>query len=267
MPYLSINDANLYYEETGSSTETIVFSHSLLFSMRIFDDQIDALKGQYRCIAFDFRGQGKSAVSESGYDMDTLTEDAAGLIKTLEAGPCHFIGLSMGGFIGLRLAIRYPELLKSLVLLDSSFEPEPESNLPKYNLLTFIAQYLGLRPVAGRVMPIMFGKEFLEDKARKDLRLKWKQELLANDRVGVIRAVNGVLSREGLTEEALAKITAPTLVMVGEQDVATVPEKSEKMRSAIPDAQLRIIPRAGHISTVEEPEIINQILKEFLEGI
>ena len=92
-----------HYEDSGAGTsgETIVFAHGLIWSCRMFDVQVAALKDRYRCIAFDFRGQGQSGVTAFGYDMDTLTEDAAALIAALQVAPVHFAGLSMGGFVGL----------------------------------------------------------------------------------------------------------------------------------------------------------------------
>ena len=69
MPVLEVNGAKLYYEEHGTSPETIVFGHSLLFSCRMFDDQVNALKDRLRCVKFDFRGQGRSEVTRNGYDM------------------------------------------------------------------------------------------------------------------------------------------------------------------------------------------------------
>src|SRR5438128_2311715 len=104
MPRTTVNGADLYYEDTGSGREAILFAHGLLWSGRMFDAQVAALKGRYRCVTFDFRGQGQSEITTTGYDMDTLAEDAAALIQRLGIAPCHFLGLSMGGFIGMRLA-------------------------------------------------------------------------------------------------------------------------------------------------------------------
>jgi pimeloyl-ACP methyl ester carboxylesterase len=109
VPFKQINGARLYYEESGSGSETIVFSHGLLMSGEMFSEQVKALCDRYRCICYDHRGQARSEVTKSGYDMDSLTEDAASLIHELDAAPCHFAGLSMGGFVGMRLAIHHPE--------------------------------------------------------------------------------------------------------------------------------------------------------------
>ena len=132
MPFKQINGAKIYYEETGTGPETLIFSHGLLMNGDMFQQQVEVLSERYRCICYDHRGQSRSEVTDTGYDMDSLTEDAAALIRDLDAAPCHFAGLSMGGFVGMRLAIRHPELLKSLVLIETTADPEPEQNKGPY---------------------------------------------------------------------------------------------------------------------------------------
>jgi pimeloyl-ACP methyl ester carboxylesterase len=263
MPTIRVNGADLYYEERGTGSETIVFAHGLLFSGRMFDDQVNALNHRYRCVTFDFRGQGQSQVTRDGYDMDTLSEDAAALINALNAAPCHFAGLSMGGFVGMRLAIGRPDLIKSLMLLETSADPEPKENIPRYRLLNFIARWFGLGLVANQVMSIVFSQKLLNDPARAKLREEWRRRLLANHPVGISRAVGGVIHRRSVYEQ-LDKIAVPTLIIVGDQDVATVPAKAERIRARIRGSKLVIIPGAGHSSTIEEPEAVNAAIEEFL---
>ena len=197
MPHIWINNANLYYEEEGEGQDTIVFGHSLLFNLRMFDDQTHFLRSQYRCVRFDFRGQGKSEVTADGYDLDTLTEDAAQLITTLECSPCHFVGFSMGGMVAQRLAIKYPELIKSLILIDTS--SEPQDDMLRNRILTWIAKYFGLRILANKVMSMFFSAGFLKDKSKSALRNTWKKHFLSNHPKGVVRAVKGVIFRRGIT--------------------------------------------------------------------
>jgi 3-oxoadipate enol-lactonase len=262
MPHLQLDGVRLHYEDTGRGVP-VVFAHGLLWSGRMFDAQVAALKGQYRCVTFDFRGQGQSEVTEGGYDLDALAGDAIGVIERLAIGPVHFVGLSMGGMVGMRLAARRPELIRSLTLLETSADPEPEENVPKYRRLNLVARWLGLRLVASKVMPIMFGRKFLDDPARAAERAQWRERLIANHRVGITRAVVGVITRAPVLEE-LSKIRAPTLVMVGDQDVATVPAKARRIQERIAGARLEIIPGAGHTSTIEEPAAINAQLAAFL---
>ena len=168
MPYILINEVNYYYEETGSGDETIIFSHGLLWSGHMFHKQVNYFKDKYRIITYDHRGQGKTEATADGYDMDNLYEDAVVLIEKLEGKPVIFAGLSMGGFVGMRLAARKPELIKKLIL------------------------------------------------------------------------------------------------MVGDQDVATKPEKARKIHSLIKNSKLVIFEGGGHTSSVEEPEIYNREIEKFL---
>ena len=263
MPKLLINGTSIHYEEDGAGPETVVFAHGLLLSGKMFENQVRALRDRYRCITFDFRGQGQSEVTRSGYDMETLTGDAAGLIEALGCAPCHFVGLSMGGFVGMRLASRRPGLLRSLVLLETSADPESPDAVGRYRRLNLVARCLGVKPVVGRVMKILFGRKFLGDPARAGLRKEWRDRLVANHRIGITRAVTGVIDRAGVYEE-IGRIGVPTLIIVGDQDVATPPAKAGRIHSRIRDSKLVVIPGAGHTSTVEEPEAVNRELGEFL---
>jgi 3-oxoadipate enol-lactonase len=110
----------------------------------------------------------------------------------------------------------------------------------------------------------MFGRKSLEDPSREAERREWRERLVGNHRVGIHRALLGVIERQGVYEE-LDGIRLPTLVMVGDQDIATPPEKAARIAGHIPGARLVTIPGAGHTVTVEEPEAVNRCLAEFLD--
>lgn len=256
----------MHYIDKGTGVETIVFSHGLLFSGRMFDDQIEHFKDRYRCVAFDHRGQGQSPVTKDGYDLDTLADDAIKLIEVMELGPCHFAGLSMGGMVGMRVAVKRPDLLKSLILINTSADGEPEEKKSSYALLNFIGRWFGFGAVVWKVMPIMFGQTFLNDPARSADRQKWSKFLKRNRRIGTTRAVKGVVGRSKETE-GLDQIAIPTLILAGAEDVATPPEKSKKLQGQIARSKLSVIPRAGHSSTIEEPQAVNAEINEFLTNL
>ena len=269
MPTLQVNGATLWYEEHGSGPETVVFAHGLLWSGRMFDAQVAELADRFRCVTFDFRGQGRSEVTAGGYDMETLSDDAAALIQALGCAPCHFVGLSMGGFIGMRLAARRPELVRSLVLMETSADPEPAENVPRYRMLGGIVGVLGklgMRLVMPRVMRIMFSRTFLRDPAREADRRVWRERGMGNHPRGIVRALGGVIERKPVYGE-LGKIAVPTLVVVGDEDVATVPAKAERIAAAIAGARLVVIPGAGHTSSVEQPDLVNAALEGFLASV
>jgi pimeloyl-ACP methyl ester carboxylesterase len=263
MATTQINGVELYYEDTGGSGVPVVFSHGLLWSARMFAAQVAALRGSFRCISYDHRGQGKSGTSPSAYDMEQLTEDAAALMTQLGAVPCHFVGLSMGGFVGLRLALRRPELLRSLTLIESAAEGEPRLNIPKYKAMALIARIFGYRPLLPAVMPIMFGRKFLHDPARTAEVREQKEQLLALDPARTEAALDSVVFRSSVFDQ-LSQIRTPTQVVHGTDDRAVKPARARRTFSAIPGARWVEIPSAGHTSTVEEPAAVSAALQAFL---
>lgn len=265
MAYLEANGVRLFYTDTGGDGPVVMFSHGLLFSTEIYNNQIAHLKGKYRCIAYDHRGQGQSEATDTGYDMDTLADDAVALLSALKIKKCHFVGLSMGGFVALRMALNHPEHVLSISVLDSSADAEPQENHGRYNMLNFILRWFGPKLVVGSVMPIMFGKTFLQDPVRKELRDSWRQFLgqLA-DKKAMSKAVNGVITRESIYKR-LGEINVPTLIAVGDEDTATVPAKSERMHKAIAGSEFQIIPKGGHVSTIDAPDVVNAVLSAFLD--
>src|SRR3984957_11501192 len=120
MATFDVNGTAIYYEDTGGDAPPIVFSHGLLWNTGLFAPQIAVLKDRFRCIAYDHRGQGRSADGHGrAIAIDTLTSDAATLIEGMELGRVHFCGLSLGGMIAMRLAIVRPDLIKSIILLST----------------------------------------------------------------------------------------------------------------------------------------------------
>jgi 3-oxoadipate enol-lactonase len=263
MPMIRANGTALYYEDTGGSGAPVVFSHGLLWNCSLFAPQIAVLKERYRCIAYDHRGQGRSAddVGRS-IGMETLAEDAAVLIEKLGLGPVHFCGLSLGGIVGMRLGIGRPDLIRSLLLIDTTADAEPHKL--KYKAMTAAVRMLGIRAIAPAVMPALYGKTALNDPARADERQAWMQQLTMN-RSSIWRAANGVLERECIVGE-LGKITAPTLVMVGDEDTSTPKALADRIVGAIPKAKLIVIPGAGHGATLEQPAIVTAAIGAFLDA-
>jgi len=261
---IEVNGTSLEVLDTGpgSSGETIVFSHGLLWDTSLFAPQIAALRSRYRCIAWDHRGQGKSASDHRAcIGMELVTQDAIALLEHLAPGPVHFVGLSMGGFVAMRVAARRPELVRTLCLIETSADPEPIENIGRYRMLSNVVRMLGPRIVGSRVAPIMLGRTILEDPNRRADLATFMATM--TQRRDIWRAVNGVIDRAGIASE-LGRINTPTLVMVGDEDVATPRAKSERLVSGIRGARLEVIPHAGHSSTVEEPARVTSGLQRFL---
>jgi 3-oxoadipate enol-lactonase len=267
MATLEVNGTRLFYEDTGpgSTGETIVFSHGLLWCTEQFAPQIEALRGRYRCIAWDHRGQGQSAPDHREHiGIELVWQDAVALLEALDVAPVHFCGLSMGGFVAMRMAARRPDLVRSLLLLETSSDPEPIENIGRYRLLTRIVKLLGTWPIKDRVAQIMLGKTILTERTRHS-DVKRFVEIMSRRR-DVWRAVNGVIDRAGIHDE-LQRIAAPTVILVGDEDVATPRAKADNIASAIAHAKVVTIPRAGHSSPVEEPTAVISAIESFLTAL
>ena len=129
--------------------------------------------------------------------------------------------------------------------------------------MLWVAKYMGLVVLSNKVMSMFFGSDFLKDPARKTKRKIWKDHFLANDRSGILKVIKGVLTRKSITKN-LPLINQPCLIMVGEKDTLTDYSKAEIMHKNIKDSILTVIPRAAHMTPVEEPELVNSAIQDFL---
>ena len=266
MPYITVNGANLYYEDSApddTAKPVLMFAHGLLWSTRMYDKQVAHFRDKYRCIAFDFRGQGKSEITKDGYDMETLTQDTIALMDALAIKQCHFVGLSMGGFVAQRIAIYHPQRLSSLILLETTADPEDPTHIANYQRLINAVRWLGVKRVGKKVLPILFGDSFLNDRTRKEECQWWLKQIQGNHKVGVIKAAQGAIKRKGIYGH-LGKVQIPTLIVVGDEDNAIPYKNSERMHFAIAGSKLAIVHKAGHTVTVEAPEQINDLIGRFL---
>ena len=265
MPEIEIRGVRLHYEERGTGTETIVFAHGLLWSGEMFAPQIDALQHRYRCIAFDFRGHGRSSVPRDGYDMETLAGDAVSLITTLACAPCHWVGHSMGGFVGLHLAVQRPLLLCSLTLINSSASRQRLADTMRYRLLGAVGRWMGIELVADQVMAVAFGKPFLENAEYAATCHVWRQRLVANDREGISRALAGWMARRPFDDQ-LDRIAIPALVVTGELDEDVPLADVERLHRGIAGSTLVVIPDVGHTTPIESPIAVTEALDAFLRA-
>jgi 3-oxoadipate enol-lactonase len=265
MPIIKVNNAELFYQESGSGPETIVFSHGLLMDHTMFAAQQAAFASRYRVIAYDHRGQGASSDPGSGYDMDTAAEDAASLIHALNARPCHFAGLSMGGFVGMRLAARHPELIRTLTLMNTGAEPEPMSGRVRYNFLAQLVKIVGTRPFTSIAVKELFGKSTRasSDPVKQAMLKEWTEKLASRPK-HTARALLGVMNRLAFSDKELAAIQCPTLIITGDDDTAQPPVRSEHMARMIANARLVRIPACGHSSSLEQPQAVIEAMRELM---
>lgn len=263
MPTLTTDATSIYYEDDGPrDAPALVFSHSLFFGHWMFEGQASEFASQYRVIRYDHRGQGRSARHpREELDMDTLADDAAQLIEQLQLGPCMFCGVSMGGFVALRLAARRPELLSSVVVAGSS--GDREQRIDEFDPLVARISEGGVSPVLDVVSHIMFGDTTLSDPARAGL-LDKARERLAEVGPEIGDAAWQVVHRRSVVDE-LPSITVPTLVLAGAEDHVYDVGLSRQIADLAPDATLEVVEDVGHSLAFEDPGAIDSLLADLLE--
>lgn len=266
-----VNGVRLHVEEEGSGPEAIVFSHGMLRTSRMFDPQVAVLRDRYRCIRYDHRGQGASeSPQDAVIDLETVYDDAVALIEALDIAPCHWVGLSMGGMVGIRLAARRPELLRSVSLIETSAErDEPLIALRgRASLLVrrILGPRLGAKALAGPTMRLFYGRTFRRDPARREQYAAERASVEQAIRATSPGVVAGVLSRGPVSHE-LHTVRLPALIIVGDEDVPIRPKQARGLAAAIPGARFEIVPGAGHTSTVEQPGAVTNLIQDFLLAI
>ena len=265
MPTFQRGHTTIAYTDTGvpagrPDAPAVLFAHGLLFSGWMFRSQIEALRDRYRCLTIDFRGQGDSPRALGGYDMDTLTVDVAELLRHVGVPVVNVVGLSMGGFVGMRLAARNPESVHTLTLLGTAATAEEPEKARRYRTMAKAFRVGGIRPLRSRVVPIMVSPDNVDAPWIQE----WVDRVERTDRVGLVKAIESVADRDPCEVEA-GRIIAPTLVVVGDSDAATPPAKSHRIVELIPSARLHEIAGAGHSSTLEAPDEVNRLLVQFLD--
>lgn len=277
---LSVNGTNLMVEVTGAGAETVVFSPALFANQEMFDPLVAELGGDHRCVRYDHRGQGESGFgarqpSRRLLGVQGLYDDGVALLDQLGVEACHWVGASIGGFVGIRLAVRHPERVRSLVLIGPSTRRPSRVDLLPIDVMGLALRassamgQLGSavrRRITEQVMINWFSAAFLTDPARTDEREAWRQRFAAQlvpEGVPMHRAVCG---HPGNPAGLLAQVRAPTLVVVGE-DERLVPGDAAEASQAIPGARLVSIPDAGHVVLIEQPEVGTAVIAEFLRTV
>ncbi|MDP9324906.1 MAG: alpha/beta hydrolase [Candidatus Dormibacteraeota bacterium] len=265
MPTISTNGVELNYIREGAG-EPVLLVPGLLFGAKHWRPQIDALKDEYDVIAVDLRGQHGSQTTDdpAAYDMWAQMEDVYGLIQQLGIAPVHYVGLSMGGFIGMRMALKHPEALRDLVLIDTTDLPENPELAALYEAWRQIVWDGALEDVISALPATFFKQEFID--GQPDKVEAWLDDLRAGNHRGSVLASRGVDTRDDISDRT-PEISLPTLVVHGTDDAAVPLERGEALAARIPGARLEKVEGAGHQSNVDTPDEISRIIKDWLAEV
>lgn len=266
MPVARVNGIDLYYREFGAGP-TLVLAHGLACGWRMWWSQINRFRRDYRVIAYDMRGHGRSGApaSESAYSAAYLGQDLIGLLDHLRVERCRIVGFSMGGGPAMAVALNRPQRVERLVLADVG------SGAENPWAVTRLAQVWAEHARAGGMDAMadnMLLGEFFKTYARRSPRARrhMRALIMQNPLPGILGILAGVLARRKplfRMRGTLARIAVPTLVMAGEHD-HVCHKAARLLAETIPGAVTARVPGAGHMSPLEAPDAFKAIVGEFL---
>lgn len=260
MPQISCNSINLYYETYGEGSP-LLFIHGLGSSTADWQAQIDYFSKNYKVITLDLRGHGQSDKPLGNYNITLFADDVACLIKELNIQPVNIAGISLGGMIAMQLAVNNPELLKSLIVVNSPSEFLQNTFKARFQIFLrfFIVKVMGMR----RMGKVLAGKLFPKpehEKIRNDMAERWAQ----NNPKTYWQSTKALLN--WTIVEHLDKINCPALIIGAEFDYFPVRDK-ELLASRIKNAKLKIIKDSRHGTPLDQTEIFNNTVEDFLSAI
>ena len=260
---LALGDYSLAVHEAGAGP-TLVFGHSLTFDHRMFLAQVEELSKTYRVLLVDLHGQGESSAPDDYFTLDDMADDVERALESLDAGKVCYLGHSMGGMVGMRLAIRHPERVGALVLMNTSAEAEPP---PVQDLYHSVNEGSRGKPsnkaTVGFLMNLMFSPEFRD--ACPERVASYEHQLFnPPDPEGVYFAAHAVIWREEVLQ-GLSTLDVPALVVGAKQDSSVPLKHQEQIAAHLPGAHLAVIDACGHMAPVEQPDLLIGHMRDFLD--
>ncbi len=266
MKQATVNGFQMAYRDEGGGPPVLLV-HGFPLTSTMWNPQIEELRRSYRMIAPDLRGFGESAAgapTDRYLSMEQYADDLAALLTALGVEKAVVMGLSMGGYISFAFYRKYPERVRALILCDTRSEPDSaEGRENRFKLIENVRRE-GARAAADTMVPNLFAPDTY--KARPDLVAQLAGLIERNHPPGIIAAAGALADRPDSTP-TLAHIKVPTLVINGKDDQLMPTDGARKMAQAIPDWQFSVVPHAGHMSNLENPEFFNQAVESFLKGL
>jgi len=261
MPSVESQGIRIHYRVHGEGAP-VVLLHSFLCSGAMWESQIEPLAERFRVINIDMRGHGDSGPIAQPLTLYDLVADVIAVLDELEVAEAAWAGLSIGGMIALRAALREPHRVSSLLLLDTDAGSEKAPIRLKYRALGWIARRFGLGPVSPQVSRQMFGRTTRRE--RRELVSEWAGRFRSVDIPSILIVLDALIARDDVLHE-LHRIEAPALVVVGSEDASLPPARSRAIADRLPNAEIIEIEGAGHLSTLEQPAAVNRALLGFLD--
>lgn len=257
MSTIHVNGIDLHYDSTGKG-EPLLLIHGHGSSGRDWEMQIGYFSKSHRVITFDVRGSGQSSKPVGPYSMRLFAEDTAALLQELGLGSVHVAGLSMGGMIALELVLGFPQLVKSLILVNSYPEMRVETWNERLSVLErfLILDLFGMRKTGEWLSRLLFIKP-----EQEELRTLFVERWAENDKRAYRESLKAIIGWD--VEARLGEICCPVLVVASDEDYLPLEEK-QMFTAKIPRGRLVVIEDARHAVIAEKPGQFNAVVAQFL---
>ena len=259
MPIALVNGQHIAYEDSGQDLPAVVFSHGFLMDKSMFSAQVSEFASDYRCICWDERGFGDTPAKESFSYWDSA-DDLMALLDSLGIEQAVLAGMSQGGFLSLRAALRYPKRVKALILIDSGVHVDPPEVLAGYSEM--MQHWMSDEPlgeVGANVAGLILGDAELEK--------QWTKIWESRDRYSLKYPSEALLTRDDIGDR-ISEISCPVIMIHGEEDFAIPLESAEQLSPRFPDSRgLVKVPGAAHAANMTHPNIVNPAIATFLASI
>jgi pimeloyl-ACP methyl ester carboxylesterase len=271
MPYADSKGVRLYYEEAGKGAP-IVFVHEFAGDLRSWEPQMRYFSRRYRCIAFNARGYPPSDVPEarSAYSQRIAADDIANVMKYLRLPKAHIIGCSMGGFATVHFGLIYPRLASSLTAVGVGYGADPDKYKQFYRDNEEMASRFDELGTPEAVKPYQIGPARVQMQ-NKDPRVfqEFCEQFAEHSALGSANTLRGVqMKRPSIysLESRLRKLKVPLHMMSGDEDNNCL-DPSVFIKRVCPSAWLTVFPATGHAVNLEEPDLFNRIVGDFITQV
>ena len=231
----------------------VILSNSLGSTLTMWDQQVAALARHFRVVRYDTRGHGESSVPDGPYTIDDLADDVIELLDRLDLARAHFVGLSLGGMTGLRLAARNPDRVDRLAVLSTSALLGPAQG---WHDRATIVRAEGTAAVAEAVVERWYTNGLAQ---REPDRIVAARDMVAATPAEGYASCCEVIAAMDLTGD-LDAVSAPTLAIAGSDDPATPPPHLRRIAAGVRNGRLLIVPDSAHLVNDEQPTIVNRSL-------
>ncbi|MGM1033944.1 MAG: alpha/beta fold hydrolase [Bacillota bacterium] len=261
MPTALHGKGSLHYEEKGIG-QSLIFIHGVGLDLTMWEKQVEGLSKYFRVIAYDMVGHGGSEHPPGPYSLSQFVEQLAELMNHLRIEKSHIIGFSMGGMVAQAYALKYPDKVKTLTIMNAVANRTKEQRNAVLNRVEEVKRTGPLATIEPAIKR-WFNLEFMN--LQEETVSKIRERLQTNDAASYLAAYTLFATADEELWPQIQQINIPTQIITGEHDLGSNPEMARQMHEMIVGSELMIVPNMRHMLPIEGAKIVNEAIRSFIE--